>query len=392
MTNKTFRFRTGTSLILLVVSAHFIHDVFTSFVAPLLPLLITKLDITLFQASTLPVFLTIPSVFNPLLGSFVDRSQLHRLFVAIGPAGSGTLMGLMGIAPNFAVLSVILLSAGVAASCIHVTAPVLIHHISPKRVGRGMGWFMVAGELARTIGPLIAVQFVSLYGLNGLWKLIPVAIGSSVILWWKLGTIAIVRSETPPIPIFTLWRKMGKLLLTITGIMASRAFLVGCLTTFLPTFLYSEGQSLWRANIALSILELFGAMGAFVSGTFSDKLGRRIIIAFSLGMSPVLMLLFLHTSGLPQLIILGFLGLTMLSTAPVIMAIVIENSGSNKAAANGTYFMINFGVRAITLLAIGYLADNFGLRATYTWCAGIATIGIPLVLLLPSSVSTKQVD
>ena len=82
----------------------------------------------------------------------------------------------------------------------------------------------------------------------------------------------------------------------------------------------------------------------------------------------------------------------MLSTAPVIMAIVIENSGSNKAAANGTYFMINFGVRAITLLAIGYLADNFGLRATYTWCAGIATIGIPLVLLLPSSVSTKQVD
>jgi len=383
VTSETKRHATG--LILLLAGAHFLHDVFTAFLAPLLPLLIDKLGLSLFQASTLPVLTQIPSLFNPFLGSFVDRSRLHRLFVALGPAGSGTMMSLMGLAPSYTVLAVILLTAGVSVACLHVSAPVLIHQAAKERVGRGMSLFMVAGELARTLGPLIAVQLVSHYGLEGLPRVIPVALGSSVILWFRLSNLELDRPDKPPLHVFAVWSRMRRVLLAVTGILVTRAFLAGALTTFLPTYLYGEGQGLWRANVSLSILELFGAVGAFASGTLSDKLGRRRILALSIALSPVLMFVFLGTSGPLQMVALALLGLTMLSTAPVIMAVVLENAGDNPAAANGTYFMINFAVRALILLLVGAFADRYGLRMTYYGCATLAVLGLPAVLLLPKS-------
>lgn len=383
MTKRAGTFATG--LVLLLASAHFIHDVFTAFLAPLLPLIIDKLGLTLFQASTLAVLTQVPSFFNPFLGSFIDRSRLHRLFVAIGPGGSGTLMCLMGLAPSYSVLAVILLTAGLSVSVLHVSAPVLIHQVAGGNVGRGMSLFMVAGELARTVGPLIAVQVVSWYGLEGLWRMIPLALASSLVLWWKLGRVEVAPPKKPPVHIFGVWSSMRRLLIGITGILMARAFMAGALTTFLPTFLYGEGQSLWRANISLSLLELAGAAGALTSGTLSDYVGRRRVLAVSVAASPPLMLLFLQTEGLAQLAVLALLGVTMLSTAPVIMAMVLENAGDNPAAANGTYFMIGFAARAMILLVVGALGDSIGLRAAYYWCAGFATLGLPFVLLLPKS-------
>ncbi len=378
MTQRPATFATG--LVVLLASAHFIHDIFTAFLAPLLPLIIDKLGLTLFQAST-----QVPSFFNPFLGSFIDRSRLHRLFVAIGPGGSGTLMCLIGLAPSYSVLAIILLTAGLSVSVLHVSAPVLIHQVSGSNVGRGMSFFMVAGELARTVGPLVAVQVVSWYGLEGLWRMIPVALGSSALLWWKLGQVDIERPTKPPLHLFGVWTKMRRVLTGVTGILISRAFMAGALTTFLPTFLYGEGQSLWRANISLALLELAGAAGALVSGTLSDAVGRRRILAVAIAASPPLMFAFLQTDGALQLVVLALLGITMLSTAPVMMAVVLENAGDDPAAANGTYFMLGFAARAVILLVVGALGDSLGLRTAYYWCAGFAVLGLPFVWLLPKS-------
>jgi FSR family fosmidomycin resistance protein-like MFS transporter len=381
--NKTAGFATG--LVLLVAGAHFVHDVFTALLAPLLPLLIEKLELSLFQAGSLAVLNQIPSVFNPLLGSLVDRKHLYRLLVAIGPGGSGTLMCLIGLAPSYVVLAILLLTAGISVASLHVAAPVVISRVSGSRIGRGMSLFMVAGELARTVGPLVAVQLVSSFGLEGMWQVAPVAILSSAVLWWRLGNVEIERSKRPPLHLFAVWSEMRHVFVAVTGILVSRAFMAGALATFLPTFVYGEGESLWTANISLSIFELAGAAGALTSGTISDRLGRRTVLLATVALSPPLLVLFLNVDGPLRLGVLVLLGFAMLSTAPVLMALVLENAGDNPAAANGTYFMISFAARALVLLAVGALADVIGLRAAYFWCAGFAVFGIPFVLMLPRS-------
>ncbi|MFQ5792869.1 MAG: MFS transporter, partial [Acidobacteriota bacterium] len=310
---------------------------------------------------------------------------LHRLLVIIGPGASGTMICLIGLAPGYGALTILLLTMGCSIAALHVSAPVLISEVAGGRVGRAMSFFMVAGELARTVGPLIAVQLVSLFGLAGIWRVIPIALASSLLLWWRLGGLTPTHPTARPSPLFSVWKQMWVLLVGVLGVVISRAFMLAGLTTFLPTFIYGEGESLWMANISLAVLQLAGAAGALTAGTLSDKIGRRRVLLGAMALSPPLMVLFLIVAGRLRLLVLMGLGFVALSTAPVLMAVVIENAGSNRAAANGTYFMISFSARSLIILAVGAMGDAVGLRTTYLWCAGLAVLGLPFLLLLPSN-------
>ena len=65
-------------------------------------------------------------------------------------------------------------------------------------------------------------------------------------------------------------------------------------TYFLPTFLTSTGNSLHYSELALTVIQLAGAMGALFAGTISDRIGRfRTLLIISL-VTPLLTLLFLE--------------------------------------------------------------------------------------------------
>jgi len=378
--------RTGKvqfGLVLVVSAAHFMHDSFTALLAPLLPLFIENLGLTLFQAGSLAVATQLPSLLNPLLGALTDRHRLHRLLVIVAPGATGTLICLAGLAPSYGILLILLFTAGFSIAGIHVAGPVLIRRFSADAVGRGMSMFMVGGELARTIGPLIAVGLVSSVGLRGLWRVIPVAVAASLVLWWRLADV----SPGPPVErqpiLFALWRRMRSVLVGVTGILVARSFMVGALATFLPTFIYGNGHSLWMANISFSVMELCGALGVFMSGTLSDKLGRRQVLYWSVGLAPPLMLLFVVSDGWTMLLLLAMLGFVALSTMPVLLAVVIEHSGSSPAAATGTLMMVSFAVRGLVILLVGAMGDALGLHTAFLACGAIAVLGLPCIRLLP---------
>jgi len=375
------RFRTGA--VATIAAAHFFHDIFTAFPAPLLPLIIDRLGLTLLQAGSLIVCIQLPSLLNPFLGSLVDRGSFHKVLVIVTPGVTGTLICLIGLAPSYAALAVLLLTVGFSVAAIHVGGPVMVGRLSGDRVGRGMSFFMFGGELARTAGPLVAVQVVSTFGLKGMWQIAPVAVVSSLVLWWRLGDAPERRPGRKPSRILAVWRKMRLLLVSIVGILIARAFMVGAMCTFLPTFIYGELSSLWAANIALAVLELGGAAGAFVSGALSDRVGRRRVLLCAVTISPPLMFLFLLTAGPLRLLVLAALGFAILSTTPVLLALVIENAGADQAAATGTFMMFTFAARAVILLVVGALGDALGLHTTFAVCAGVACLAVPFVLMLP---------
>jgi FSR family fosmidomycin resistance protein-like MFS transporter len=384
---KDSRFRTG--LVLSISSAHFIHDIFTSLLAPLLPLLIQRFSLSLTQAGSLVFIMQLPSLLNPVLGSLTDRYRLHRFLVVIAPGITGTLMCLMGVAPGYAGLVVLLLTAGFSVAGIHVGGPVLIKEYAGNAVGRGMSFFMVGGELARTVGPLVAVQLAASFGIGGLWRVIPVAIASSLILWWRLSGMPDYTPAGKPSQLFAVWKSMRRIFTALVGILVARAFMGAALTTYLPTFIYGEGHSLWLANISLSVLELAGAAGALTSGTLSDTFGRRRVLAWAIILGPPLMLLFLFVGGPARLLVLVALGFVTLSTTPVLMAVMIENSGADPAAATGTFMMISFAIRGLIILLVGGIGDLFGLQSAFIGCAILAVFGLPFVFLLPRVKSSE---
>ncbi len=377
----TGRFQTGN--VVIISLTHFLHDVYNAFLAPLLPLLIEKLAINFTMAGLLSVFQRIPALLNPLIGLMADRTSL-RLLVVWTPALTAASMTLIGLAPHYIVLALLLFVAGMSTTAFHVPSPVMIKQTAGRRLGLGMSFYMLGGELARTLGPLVALGAVSLWGLEGTWRLLPPAVIASILLHFKLRNLVVAPRQNTQDgeEARHLLKRVAPLFSCIGGVILFRGMVKASLTLFLPVYLMSQGASLWLAGIALSLLQLSGALGTFLAGPLSDRIGRRRTLLIVTGLLPLLMWAFVtlpSTWSLPLLVVIGFF---LFGTGPVMLAIVHEVDSERPAFVNSLFMMVNFVGGSLTVLLVGALGDSLGLHLTYQLAALLSLGAIPFVFWL----------
>ena len=155
-----------------ISAAHFAHDIFSSFLAPLLPLLIEKLDINLSQVALLDIIRRIPALFNPFLGLMAEKKDVKYL-VIFTPLITAISMSLLGVVSSYYILILLLFVAGISSALFHIPSPTMIKKASGEQTGKGMSYFMVGGEFARTLGPIVVTSAVSWWGLGGTIWLMP---------------------------------------------------------------------------------------------------------------------------------------------------------------------------------------------------------------------------
>lgn len=372
--------------VILLSATHMLHDIYSSFLAPLRPLLLEKFGIGLAVASIWDIFMRIPWFLNPFIGMIAEKTAA-RYFVIITPAITAISMSLLGLAPSFTIVSVLLFVMGISGAFFHVPAPVMIKRVSGRFTGRGMSFFMFGGEMARTLGPLIITAAVSVWGLEGTWKLIPFGLLASFILFIKLRKIEISdgfkHKETTKPQYWGTIKKYAPFFLILVGITLFRAIMKSGLTAFLPTYFYNEkGESLWFANSALAVFQLAGAFGTIISGSLSDKLGRKTTLLIISILSPILMFLFINSDGWVSFAFLLMLGVFVFAPGPVLMALVQDVSEKLPVFMNSIYMTISFVSSAIAVFFAGLMGDWLGLELTYFISSLLALGAIPFVLLL----------
>jgi MFS transporter, FSR family, fosmidomycin resistance protein len=363
-------------------ACHFFHDIYTSFLAPLLPLLIQKLSLTLTQAGFLTTIMQIPSLMNPYIGTLADRFNV-RFFIILTPAATAIPMSLIGLAPNYGVLLLLLFVTGISMAVFHVPLPVMIARLSGPSIGKGMSFYMVGGELARTLGPLVAVACVALFGLEGYYPIMVFGILASFWLFFRFhhGTPTVQTAKRESLGI--VWKHISYFMAPLIAILCARGFMHASMTAFLPTFLEQETGNLWIAGIGLTVFEGTGVIGALTTGVLSDRFGRRRLLLISLVGAPIGLFLFTITSGGFRYAMLAVTGFTVLSTTPVMLAMVQEKSGNNPAAANGLFMMFSFLARSAIVVLVGWLGDMVGLKTAYIISAALGIFAIPFILKLP---------
>ena len=67
-----------------IALAHGVHDLYAGFLPPLLPILIEKFSLSNFGGGSLTLFFTLPSLLQPVIGSFADRRNL-KILVSLAP-------------------------------------------------------------------------------------------------------------------------------------------------------------------------------------------------------------------------------------------------------------------------------------------------------------------
>ncbi len=378
-----FKKKFQSSNIALIAFAHFIHDVYSSFLSPILPLLIEKFSLSYTLAGLLTIVQRLPSLLNPLVGLIADKISL-KYFVILSPSITVIAMSLLGSAPSYIFLVIILLFTGISASMFHVPAPVMIKQIAGDRIGKGMSFFMLGGELARSIGPIVILGGISLWGLSGTYRLIPFGLVASVLLFFKFKNLVIVHTtvKVKKKMVVSSFKKVLPLFILILGITFFNSIIKGTLTTFLAVYLTNKGESLWYAGIALSVFQFAGAAGTFFSGTISDRIGRRKILLIASILNPMLFFLFVISNSMLSILFLVILGFFIFAFTPVLMALVNESDSDFPTFINGVFMTINFLTSAITISIIGFFADWFSLQTTYIGASIIGLGTIPFVLKL----------
>ena len=376
----------NNNIIATVSLAHLVQDTYSAFLAPILPLLIEKLGMTLVMSAFLDIARKLPSLLNPFFGLLAERSDA-RYFVILSPAFTAIVMSLLGVANSYAILIVLLFIAGITSTLFHIPSPGMIKASSGDKLGQGMSFYMVGGELARTLGPLIITGGVSLWGLDGTWRLMPFGIVASLILYYKLKDFNFTQTK------FTKKREKGDamrevkrflpLFTTMSGFMFFQSAMKMAVTLYLAVYLTQEGFSLWVASSALAVLQFFGVIGTFVSGTISDKIGRqKTLVIMSTGASITMSAFLFSSTPYTMFPLLALLGIFMFANGPIMLSIIHELDTEMPTFINSVYMSINFSVSSLMVLAMGIFGDAIGLETTYTIASFLAYIAIGFALYL----------
>jgi FSR family fosmidomycin resistance protein-like MFS transporter len=370
--------------VLSISAVHFVHDCYTAFLAPALPLLIEKLGMSYGMTGMLAVIQRIPSLFNPLIGIIAERPVM-RYMVIFSPALTAVFMSLIGMAPGYTFLAILVFFSGISSMLWHIPTPVMVRQLSGSRVGKGMSYYMGGGELARTAGPLVILGVISWWGLEGMWRMMPLGLVASVVLWFQFRK----ANFTPPTSsrkhqegsYWKIFLRFSTAFVLTGGFTLFQAGMKASVTYFLPTFLTSTGNSLHYSEIALAVLQLSGAMGAIFAGTISDKIGRfRTLLIISI-VTPLLTLLFLNLEGFwifPVLLPLGFF---IFAPTSVMLATVQELDTEKKAFVNSIYMTLNFFVSVMVYPLVGASIDRVGFLPTFRFIAYLGFGAILIVLL-----------
>ena len=374
----------NSNIITTVSLAHLVQDTYSAFLAPILPLLIEKLGMSLVMSAFLDIARKVPSLLNPFFGLLAERSDA-RYFVILSPAFTAIVMSLLGVANSYAILIVLLFMAGISSTLFHIPSPGMIKASAGDKLGKGMSYYMVGGELARTLGPLIITGAISLWGLDGTWRLMPFGLIASLILYYKLKDFNFTETK------FTKKREKGDamrelkrflpLLSTMGGFMFFQSAMKMAVTLYLAVYLTQEGFSLWVASSALAVLQFFGVIGTFASGTISDKIGReKTLVIMSTGAALTMSAFLFSTTVYTLFPLLALLGIFMFANGPIMLSVIHELDTKMPTFINSLYMSINFSISSIMVLAIGVFGDEIGLKTTYAIASFLAYVAIGFAL------------
>jgi FSR family fosmidomycin resistance protein-like MFS transporter len=379
-------FQTGN--VLTVSLAHALNDVYTSFLPPLLPVLIARMALSNTQAGLLAFMQSSPSLLQPLVGHLADRVSLRYLVVLV-PGMTATAMSLLGVAPRYTVVALLVTVAGLASATFHASAPAMAGRLSGRRLGRGLGFWTVGGYLGYAIGPILVSTTITFATPRSTpWLMIGGWAGSAF-LYLRLRGVSL----TPTAPSATQsWRhgieRIRPLLLPVAGIVMARGMSFSATLTFLPTLLTSQGVDLWLAGISLTLVQAVSAAGALLAGAASDRMGRRSIAFTTTAVAPLLLLALVAIPGWPQVPVLIGLGIVMPATYVILMALMQECCPDNRALATGVLLSMTFISESLGAVILGALADLFNLSLAFVVTAFLLAASLPLILMLPQDPQT----
>jgi FSR family fosmidomycin resistance protein-like MFS transporter len=370
----------------LLSAGHLFTDISQGAIPALLPFLISRHNLNYASASALILAATISSsVIQPLFGHLSDRRSLPWL-MPIGPLIGGIGVGLVGIAPSYALTFAAVVLSGIGVAAYHPEGSRFANYVSGARRSSGMSFFSVGGNIGFALGPVLVTPLVLVFGLPGtLLVIVPTALMGCVLVH-ELPRLKgfrkdLVGGRVQRSDATEHWGPFAVLGIVI----ALRSFVYFGFVTFIPLYyIHVLGTSKATGSAALSVMLAGGAIGTLVGGRLADRFGRRAVLRGSMLLLPPLIVAFLVSGPVLAMVFAALAGAATIATFAVTIVMGQEYLPGRIGVASGVTIGLSIGLGGVGAPLLGVLADAHGLRSVFELTAVFPLLALALAQLLPA--------
>jgi MFS transporter, FSR family, fosmidomycin resistance protein len=372
-------------------STHFVTDAYGNMFAPLLPLLIPQLGLSLKTVGVLAMCYQLASSVSQLgFGTLADRWR-PRVLLMGGPILSVVVLSAIGTATTVPMLATLLLIGGLGGAAFHPPAAALVHAVSGDRKGLAMSTHISGGSLGFALAPLVFAPAVVALGTQWAWL---VAVPGLLALSYTLRLVR--RVEIPRRHSKEGWshlRPYAKPLSLLYMIVVLRTLTANSLSVFLPVLLTRQGMSVNEASAAVSFYLFVSTVGGFLGGPLSDRYGARRVIIWSLLAAVPFLLIGQLASGWTLTLLISMGGFLLQSTLPVNVTFGQQIAPVSAATVSSLMMGFAWGVGSLLAPVVGILGDSLGLNVALSITAVVpvlaALFALPLPRVVPAHVTAE---
>jgi len=370
---------------------HLLNDMVQSLIFAIYPNLQKSLHLDFLQFGMISLtYQVTASLLQPFIGIYTDK---HPKPFSLSIGMGFTLMGMMVLsrAASFEMLLVGGALVGVGSSIFHPESSRIARLASGGKHGLAQSVFQVGGNGGSSLGPILAAFVVTPYGQGSVAWFAPAAVLGILILWrvgaWYQSHIASRSSASEhefKRPASITRNKVWLSIAVLIGLMFSKFFYLASLSNYYTFYLIKKfGVSVGTSQRYLFLFLLSTAVGTILGGPIGDRIGRRLVIWFSiLGVLPFTLLL-PHLNLFWTGIVTIPIGLILASAFSAIVVYAQDLLPGRVGMVSGIFFGLAFGLGGLGAAALGWLADRTSVEYVYQLCAYLPAIGF-LAALLPN--------
>jgi FSR family fosmidomycin resistance protein-like MFS transporter len=367
----------------LIAAGHFVNDAYTGCLAPLLPLLMARLQFPVSRAGVLASVLSAStSLSQPIFGMLSDRFG-KRYFVFLGPLITGIFICSLGYSNSYLMLIPLLMLSGLGSSVFHPTAAAMVSRVSGPRKEWGMSLFITSGNFGHAIAPLLVVPVVTSFGFEAMPLLILPAIGVAVLLFRQLPQ----NNSLPALPKDFLHHQQSKnrrwpVFLHVV-ISMLRSLMISGFSTFIPLYMHSRGHSLFAAGATTTVFQAVGAIGALWSGHIAARVDRRRTIMTTLLVAAPALVGFLYLPNWLALLSLAASGILLYFSFPLNIVMAQELYPDRAGMVSALMIGVSWGTAGLMMTPLGFIAESAGLESALLALAAAGVIAGCISWFLP---------
>jgi MFS family permease len=346
----------------------------------MLPFFAQDLGLSLTQVGILIGLRSVTSTLINLPGGMiVDLIGRRTLVMVLAIAWAGVPYLFLGLTTNFAIISIFMAIVGVGNLLYHPAALSALSELYPTRRGFATAMHSLGASFGDTVAPLaagLALTWMSWREITVL-NVLP-GIVMALVFWVAMRNVtlqSVAGTDKRSVGDYlrgarTLFCDPNMLKIAFLG--GARSMTQTGLSTFLPIYLAGTvGLSAALIGTYMAVVQGAGIISGPISGSLSDRIGRRPLIAAGMVSSSV-MLIVLMAFRLEWLfvLVLALIGFFLYSTSPVLNAWALDIAPPHLGGTSiGILFASQALLGGIAPVVGGLIADAFGIEWTFYFIA-----------------------